>query len=116
MTTTLARPSSSTASGLGRWSEVSRSSSLRRASEWETPTHMDTCPDCQGQGRRLVGSVDDMPLYERCWRCNGRGSLQIAVLIKGSKDGGEFIRWNPDEPIEPESFMRLRREENNVSR
>jgi hypothetical protein len=33
-------------------------------------------------------------------------------------DRGELIRWNPDEPIEPEPYMRLSRieEEDDVSR
>lgn len=33
------------------------------------------------------------------------------------RDRGELIRWNPDDPIEPEHYMRLTQtqEENNVS-
>ena len=40
------------------------------------------------------------------------------VTAARSSDGPEVLRWNPDEPIEPESHMRLskKREETNVSK
>jgi hypothetical protein len=63
--------------------------------------------------------IDDVPLYERCYRCKGTGEVG-AVLVKGAhmSDRGELIRWNPDEPIELERYMRLSRieEEDDVSR
>lgn len=92
---------------------------LKWANKNETPTHLTTCPDCHGRGRWQVGSSDDVPLYERCFRCKGTGEIG-AVLVKGAhmSDRSELIRWNPDEPIEPEQYMRLSRiqEEDDVSK
>jgi DnaJ-class molecular chaperone len=98
---------------------MSKGAWLKWAGKNEVPTHKTSCPDCHGRGRWEVGSIDDVPLYERCLRCNGTGEVG-AVVVKGARmdDQGELIRWNPDEPIELERYMRLSRieEEDDVSR
>lgn len=63
---------------------------LKWAKKSETPTHTDTCPDCRGRGTRLVGAVDNRPIYERCWKCDGTGEIG-AVLVKGARDDREEV-------------------------
>lgn len=57
---------------------------LKWANKNEKPTHKTGCPDCHGRGQWQVGSVDDRPLYERCFRCKGTGEVG-AVLVKERK-------------------------------
>jgi DnaJ-class molecular chaperone len=54
---------------------------LKWASKNEKPTHKTGCPDCHGRGTWQVGSIDDKPLFERCFRCKGTGEVG-AVLVK----------------------------------
>lgn len=54
---------------------------LKWARKDETPTHLTVCPDCAGRGRWKVGSVDDDPIYKRCWRCKGTGEVG-AMLVR----------------------------------
>ena len=57
---------------------------LKYAAKNETPTHAKACPECGGRGRWKVGSVDETPIYKRCWRCKGSGEVG-AVLVKVSR-------------------------------
>lgn len=80
---------------------------LKWSKKSETPTHTDVCPDCRGRGRRQVGAVDDVPFYERCWRCGGKGEIG-AVVVKGARttdDDSAIVRVAF--PIDGQNPMKL---------
>jgi RecJ-like exonuclease len=82
---------------------------LKWANKNEEPTHKTTCPDCHGQGRWQVGSVDDTPLFQRCFRCKGTGEIG-AVLVKGARMTERLVRVKFE--MDRDDPMKLARENN----